>query len=96
MDVPADTFQKNVPGIKESDATSAAIAGRTVQSFNAHPLVSKSGLIETLAVKLKLSNGAEETILIGRYSATVLRTMLSHLEDSKWTELSIISPEATP
>ena len=93
---PADVFQANMPQIVESDAIEAAKSQRVVQSFNAHPIVTNKGKIDAIAVKLKFGNGDAESFLIAPYAATVLRMMLSHLENNKWTELAIIPPNATP
>lgn len=93
---PSETFQKEVPEISLEDAAYCAKIGRLVQSFNAHPIVTDKGKIKALAVKWKLANGSTESLVIAPYAALVLRMMLSHLEDNKWTELAIIPPDAKP
>jgi hypothetical protein len=83
-----ETFERERPEITEQDTIEAATSRRVVESFNAHPISNPDGTIPALAIKWKFSNGTAETMLIGRYAAWLLRTMISHLEDNKWTQLA--------
>lgn len=83
----ADIFDQYHPEITEQDAIQAGQDGRIIQSFNAHPISNTDGTIPALAIKLKLTNGATETVLIGHYAALIIRMMISELEASHWTEL---------
>jgi len=93
--IPADTFTRERPDIRETDAIDAAKRGRIIQSFNAHPISKPEGGYDALAIKWKLSDGTTETMLIGQYAALVLRMMFSQLETNKWTELATLLPDAT-
>jgi hypothetical protein len=86
----ADIFDEYHPELTEQEAIQAAQDGRIIQSFNAHPISSADGTILALAIKLKLANGATETVLIGHYAALVIRMMISELETSHWTGLATL------
>jgi hypothetical protein len=83
----ADIFDEYYPELTEQEAIQAGQDGRIIQSFNAHPISNSNGTIPALAIKLKLTNGATETVLIGRYAALIIRMMISELEENHWTEL---------
>src|SRR5271169_422669 len=83
----ADIFDQCQPEITEQEAIQAGQGGRIIQSFNAHPISNTDGTVPALAIKLKLTNGGTETVLIGRYAALIIRMMISELEASHWTEL---------
>ena len=76
----ADIFDQYHPEITEQEANRAGQDGRIIQSFNAHPISNTDGTIPALAIKLKLTNGATETVLIGHYAALIIRMMISELE----------------
>jgi hypothetical protein len=78
----ADIFDQYHPEITEQEANQAGQDGRIIQSFNAHPISNMNGTIRALAIKLKLTNGATETVLIGHYAALIIRMMISELEAS--------------
>ena len=72
----ADIFDQYHPEITEQEAIQAGQDGRIIQSFNAHPISNTDGTIPALAIKLKLANGATETVLIGHYAAVIIRMMI--------------------
>ena len=83
----ADIFDEYYPELTEQESIQAGQDGRIIQSFNAHPISNADGTILALAIKLKLTNGATETVLIGHYAALIIRMMISDLEASHWTGL---------
>jgi DNA repair exonuclease SbcCD ATPase subunit len=86
----ADIFDQCRPEITEQEAIEAGRDGRIIQSFDAHPISNADGTIPALAIKLTLTNGAIETVLIGQYAALIIRMMISELEASHWTELATL------
>ena len=88
----ADIFDEYYPELTEQEAIQAGQDGRIIQSFNAHPISNADGTIPALAIKLRLTNGATETVLIGHYAALIIRMMISELEASHWTGLATLKP----
>jgi hypothetical protein len=93
---PVELFEQNAPPFDFSEMEEAVRQERLIQSFMARPVIASGGKIIAVAIKWKLANGTTETVLLAPYAALVLGTMLSHLEENKWTELATILPDATP
>jgi hypothetical protein len=92
---PVELFEQNAPPFDFFEMEEAVRQERLVQSFMARPVIA-GGKVIAVAIKWKLANGTTETVLLAPYAALVLRTMLSHLEENKWTELATILPDAPP
>jgi hypothetical protein len=94
MNDPVDVFKQNRPAFEFAEVEEAASNGRMIQSFTSRPLIGSDGKIIAVAIKWKLSSGTE-TVILGPYAASVLRMMISHLEENGWTELATLLPDAT-
>ncbi len=85
----ADTFEERLPKISNADIDAAARANRVVGSWNSLPVIDKDERVISLAIKFSLLSGASETVLLDRYSATILLKALEALESVDWAHRHI-------
>ena len=79
-----EVFIQQQPRVATADLKNAAKADRIVASWNSHPAVDKNRQIMLLGIKFAFTNGKNETILIDRYAAHMLKMLLDALEKADW------------
>jgi hypothetical protein len=90
----SDFFARNKPAITEMDVSRAARCHRVVVSWDSLP-TSNGDLVTGLALKVMMADGAQETLLVERYPAIVLKNLLEEFEQAEWT-MSKLEPREAP
>jgi hypothetical protein len=91
MGATQELFDSCKPEIWDADVTFAAINYRVAQSWNALPVTDENGNISALAIKLSLANGSDETFIIERFPALVLKKLIENLEKAGWNTARVKS-----
>lgn len=91
-----ELFNSRRPEITDADVRKAAETDRAVVSLGFLPVIGKDSHIVSLAIKHAFKTETGETVLLDRYSASVLMLVLQELEKADWRATQTTPPGQRP
>ena len=92
----AELFADGVPSLTEADVQRALETDRFLVSFDTLPVPTSDGEIPLLAVKFALGDGTTTTVLLDRYAAGLLASVVNHLQAGSWKVTETIPSGTKP